>query len=303
MFTPFRRAWLASSGRQRRRHRDWLDPAAAGVEPAEIPAAPDLAATVPEPGERAALRRWHDFATTRLADYAQDRNRPDVAGTSGMSPYLRFGCVHPRTMFTDRPPDLFRGELAWREFYADVLHHEPGSARRNYHPAFDALPTADAQDLFAAWQAGRTGYPIVDAGMRQLRSTAWMHNRVRMITASFLVKDLHLPWQWVARHFMRLLVDGDLASNQHGWQWVAGSGTDAAPYFRVFNPTLQGEKFDPTGDYVRTHVPELAAVTGPRVHQPWRLPTALIGDYPTQIVDHDEERRQALADYELVKKN
>jgi deoxyribodipyrimidine photo-lyase len=309
VFTPFRRAWHTHGWRLPAASDadtvDWLDPATIGVDRADIPAALELTATLPEPGERAALRRWRGYSATGLADYSRDRNRPDVVGTSGMSPYLRFGCIHPRTMLADDPPDLFRSELAWREFYADVLHQRPDSARHNYDPAFDALPTAthaDAGELFAAWQEGRTGYPIVDAGMRQLRTTAWMHNRVRMITASFLVKDLHLPWQWGARHFMRLLVDGDLASNQHGWQWVAGSGTDAAPYFRVLNPTLQGEKFDPDGDYVRTHVPELAAIPGPQVHQPWRLPATITGDYPARIVDHAEERRQALADYERVKK-
>src|SRR5581483_8710590 len=166
-------------------------------------------------------------------------------------------------------------ELAWREFYADVLFHRPDSARRSLQPAMAAMevdegPEADRR--FAAWAEGRTGYPIVDAGMRQLSAEAWMHNRVRMIVASFLVKDLHLDWSRGARHFMRLLVDGDLASNQHGWQWVAGTGTDPAPYFRVFNPVLQGEKFDPDGDYVRRWVPELAAVGGGAVHRPWTLP-------------------------------
>src|SRR5690606_11652169 len=167
----------------------------------------------------------------------------------------------------------YRSELAWREFYADVLFHRPETARRNYDKAFDVLPTASgvaAERAFAAWCDGRTGFPIVDAGMRQLKAEGWLPNRIRMVTASFLVKDLHLPWRWGARHFMRLLVDGDLASNQHNWQWVAGCGTDAAPYFRIFNPTTQGERFDPDGDYVRTWVPELAHAPGKAVHQPWK---------------------------------
>jgi deoxyribodipyrimidine photo-lyase len=200
--------------------------------------------------------------------------------------------------------ERYRTELAWREFYADVLYHAPDSARKNHDRRFDALTVdegVEAQRLFAAWCDGRTGYPIVDAGMRQLRAEAWMHNRVRMIVASFLVKDLHLPWWWGARHFMRHLVDGDLASNQHGWQWVAGSGTDAAPYFRIFNPTTQGERFDPDGDYVRRYVPELRGITGKRVHRPWTLSDAPPGGYPGPVVDHAAERADALARYDRIK--
>ena len=171
--------------------------------------------------------------------------------------------------------DTLRTELAWREFYADVLWHHPESARENFDRRYDALPWdsgAEADAHFEAWATGRTGFPIVDAGMRQLRETAWVHNRVRMIVASFLVKDLHLHWTRGARHFMRYLADGDLASNQHGWQWAAGTGTDAAPFFRVFNPVAQGERFDPDGDYVRRFVPELRDVPGAAVHRPWELP-------------------------------
>jgi deoxyribodipyrimidine photo-lyase len=159
----------------------------------------------------------------------------------------------------------------------------------------------DADERFAAWAEGRTGYPIVDAGMRQLRAEGWMHNRVRMITASFLVKDLHLDWSRGAREFQRHLVDGDLASNTHGWQWVAGTGTDPAPYFRVFNPVRQGEKFDPTGAYVRRYVPELAGVPAALVHHPWDGPDGPPGGYPAPIVDHDAERREALARYDAVR--
>ncbi len=155
---------------------------------------------------------------------------------------------------------------------------------------------AEADHRFAAWAAGRTGFPIVDAGMRQLRSEAWMHNRVRMIVASFLVKDLHLDWQRGARLFMTRLVDGDLASNSHGWQWVAGTGTDAAPYHRIFNPILQGRRFDPDGDYVRRWVPELAGIDGAAVHEPWKLTTPVAG-YPAPIVEHADERREALERY------
>jgi deoxyribodipyrimidine photo-lyase len=200
--------------------------------------------------------------------------------------------------------EVYRTEIAWREFYADILYQRPDSARGNYDRSFDALPLASgaaAEKAFDAWREGRTGFPIVDAGMRQLRAEAWMHNRLRMIVASFLVKDLHLPWWWGARHFMQLLVDGDLASNQHGWQWTAGSGTDASPYFRVFNPVTQGEKFDPDGEYVRRYVPELRGVRGKAVHQPWTLPGGVPEGYPEPIVDHKAERVEALARYEQVK--
>ncbi|MDQ2708303.1 MAG: FAD-binding domain-containing protein, partial [Actinomycetota bacterium] len=258
----------------------------------------------------AAARAWAAFRDGPLADYHSARDRPDLHGTSRLSPYLRFGCLHPRTLLADLArqqgagPDTYRSELAWREFYADVLWHRPSTARQNADSRFDALPTVDgpeARRRFDAWCAGRSGYPIVDAGMRQLLAEGWLHNRVRMIVASFLVKDLHLPWQCGARHFMRHLVDGDLASNQHGWQWTAGSGTDAAPYYRIFNPTTQGERFDPSGDYVRHYVPELRGVPGKAVHRPWKLPGGPPAGYPPPMVDHTVERKDALARYEIIK--
>ncbi|MEJ7703799.1 MAG: deoxyribodipyrimidine photo-lyase [Geodermatophilaceae bacterium] len=236
--------------------------------------------TLPAAGEQAALQRWNDFRDERLTRYAEDRNRPDLPATSRLSAYLRWGCLHPRTPLADlkgrtgKGAEVFGKELAWREFYADVLFHRPDSAREHYLPRYknlkvDTGKSADAR--FTAWTQGRTGYPIVDAGMRQLLSEAWIHNRIRMVVASFLVKDLHLGWKEGARHFMRHLVDGDLASNQHGWQWTAGSGTDASPFYRVFNPVKQGQKFDPDGDYVRRYVPELRGIEGAAVHTPWEL--------------------------------
>jgi deoxyribodipyrimidine photo-lyase len=310
VFTPFHRAWLehgwrapAESGAD---STDWLTPPAALRE--ELPPVPEEVPALPEPGEAAGLVRWREFAESSLDGYRGDRDRPDRDGTSGLSPYLKFGCLHPRTLLAELPSgtaaETFRSELAWREFYADVLLHRPDTARSNADRRFDAMPldSGPAADLaFGAWCEGRTGFPIVDAGMRQLLAEGWMHNRVRMIVASFLVKDLHLPWWRGARHFMRHLVDGDLASNQHGWQWVAGSGTDAAPYFRIFNPVAQGEKFDPDGDYVRRYVPELRGVPGRAVHQPWRLPGGPPAGYPAPIVDHAVERVEALARYEVVK--
>ncbi len=192
----------------------------------------------------------------------------------------------------------FARQLAWREFYADVLATVPSSARESLNPRFATIRYdggTGATARLAAWQDGRTGFPFVDAGMRQLRGSGWMHNRVRMVVASFLVKDLHLPWWEGARWFMRWLADGDLANNAHGWQWTAGCGTDAAPYFRVFNPVGQGLRFDPDGDYVRRWVPELAHLAGGAAHEPWRVTDGYEHGYPTRLVDHAVEREEALA--------
>ncbi|GAB2650441.1 deoxyribodipyrimidine photo-lyase [Saccharopolyspora gloriosae] len=313
VFTPFRRAW-EEHGRPAPADTDesavdWLLPRK--VRAAGIPEDEDLGGTVlPPAGERAALERWDDFRDSALTGYDGDRDRPDRAGTSRMSPYLRWGCVHPRTLLADLDGSTgdgassYRDELVFREFYADVLWNWPGSARHNFDTRFDRmrLDTGDdAWERFEDWCAGRTGFPIVDAGMRQLLAVGWMHNRVRMVVASFLVKDLHLPWWWGARHFMRHLVDGDLASNQHGWQWAAGSGTDASPYFRIFNPITQGTKFDPDGSYVREHVPELRGLDAKRTHQPWTLPEGPPNGYPPPMVEHGVERQEALARYGEIK--
>ncbi|CAL9645141.1 Deoxyribodipyrimidine photo-lyase [Actinosynnema sp. ALI-1.44] len=285
VFSPFRKAWAEHGWRTPadtdESTVDWIEPARGERLPRGdlLPDVRDL---------------WEEFRDERLPDYADDRNRPDLDRTSRLSAFLRWGVVHPRTLLADLGRDkgsvAFRSELAWRDFYADVLWHQPRSARRNLDRRFDRMELDLDRERFAAWCEGRTGYPFVDAGMRQLLAEGWMHNRVRMVVASFLVKDLHLPWWWGARHFMKHLVDGDLASNQHGWQWVAGTGTDAAPFFRVFNPVTQGEKFDPEGDYVRRYVPELRDVPGREVHQP-RDP----------VVDHAHERAVALARYAAIK--
>lgn len=231
-----------------------------------------------------------------------------------MSAHLKYGAIHPRTLLADiaaHPAAASEGaqtyvtELCWREFYADVLWHRPDSEWRDLRRALsdmaydDPEQDEDAARRFAAWCEGRTGYPIVDAGMRQLRALGWMHNRLRMITASFLTKDLHIWWPHGARHFLDHLVDGDMASNNHGWQWAAGTGTDAAPYFRVFNPLTQGAKFDPQGDYVRRWVPELAGVGGAQVHD--LAVVSGVEGYPHPLVDHAEERREALRRYEAVR--
>ncbi|HET6968616.1 MAG TPA: FAD-binding domain-containing protein, partial [Ornithinibacter sp.] len=200
-----------------------------------------------------------------------------------------------------RGAHTYETELAWREFYADVLWHQPHTAWEDLRPEMSRMRYDEPEDAVAAWKAGRTGYPIVDAGMRQLLAEGWMHNRVRMITASFLTKDLHVWWPVGARHFLEHLVDGDIASNNHGWQWVAGTGTDASPYFRVFNPVTQGLRFDPDGDYVRRWVPELAHVAGAAVHEPWDVPDGYAQGYPERIVDHAEERLEALARLEATR--
>ncbi len=305
VYTPFYRRW---------RQHGWPAPAAtitgrvdwhAGLDGVDVPADPRLPAglELPEPGEDAALAAWRAYRRDRLATYCDDRNRPDLDRTSHMSVYLKWGAIHPRTLLADLGPgdEVYRRELAWREFYAAVLHHWPESAREYFQPQLAAMQYAwPGSTAFAAWQAGRTGCPIVDAGMRQLLGQGWMHNRVRMIVASFLVKDLHIEWQHGARHFMQHLVDADLASNQHGWQWTAGTGTDPAPYFRIFNPVAQGQKFDPDGDYVRRWVPELRGVTGKAVHEPWTLPDPPAG-YPEPIVDHAVERQVSLDRYQSVR--
>ena len=308
VYTPYYRAWLVHGWRSPAPDPgSWPSWTRGGATSDPLPDEPDLGRlTLPPVGEEAALDRWDDFRERGLDSYGEQRDRPDLASTSGLSAHLRWGEVHPRTLLAalgdTASHEVFRKELAWREFYADVLHHEPASARTWLDPRFarmrhDDGPDADAR--FTAWTQGRTGYPFVDAGMRQLLAEGWVHNRVRMVVASFLVKDLHLPWQRGAAWFMRHLRDGDLASNQQGWQWVAGSGTDAAPYFRIFNPVAQGVRFDPDGDYVRRFVPELRGIGGSDVHEPWKAPL-LAPDYPERVVDHAAERESALARYAEV---
>ena len=307
VYTPFFRAWM--------RH-GWPKPAAdipsdvswwQGMKSQGIPVAPDLGALkLPEAGEQVAWERWEQFRTNGLATYEELRNRSDLAGTSAIGHHLKWGEIHPRSLLAELSDDdeVFRKELCWREFYADVLAQRPDTARVSLDPRFDKeMPWAtDADDLFEAWATGTTGYPFVDAGMRQLRTEGWVHNRVRMVVASFLIKDLHIPWQRGAAEFMHWLRDGDLASNSHGWQWTAGCGTDASPFYRVFNPVLQGQKFDPDGEYVRRYLPELAHLPGKSAHEPWLRPDGYLGGYPERIVDHRVEREVALANYTVIKK-
>ena len=274
-----------------------------------------------QPGEAGARGVLQSFLDHRLAGYGLLRDRPDLSQTSGLSPHLRFGEISPRQIWAaaqhaahrDRSVagdvDKFLSELGWREFSYHLLYHFPRLATENWRQAFDAFPWRQDMDDLRTWQRGNTGYPLVDAGMRELWKTGTMHNRVRMVAASFLVKHLRLHWQHGERWFWDTLVDADPASNPASWQWVAGSGADAAPYFRVFNPVLQSQKFDPQGHYIRRWLPELKRLPTQWVHAPFEAPphvletakVALGNTYPLPMVDHTAARAAALAGYEAVK--
>ena len=309
VYTPFYKLWSTLATHAPVEFKspkvDWLEPIECMGRPV---------ATQPSPfkiraGEAFALRTFERFLTRAIDRYDEDRNRADLSGTSHLSHALAHGEIHPRTILArlgDSSGEIvFAKEICWREFYADVLFRNPESLHDYYDARYAQMrydTGSQAQKKLEAWKFGKTGYPMVDAGMRQLISDGWMHNRVRMIVASFLVKDLHLEWQSGAQHFEYLLSDFDPASNAHGWQWTAGSGTDASPYFRVFNPITQGQKFDPNGDYVRKYIPELRHIAGAEVHEPWNLINGLEGGYPAPIVDHATERVEALARLEEIKK-
>lgn len=277
-----------------------------------LPKTPDWAGGLREmwtPGEDAAWDRLRDFMEQALAGYRTGRNVPADAGTSRLSPHLRFGEITARQVWNAvsamaewQGADTFLGEIGWREFSVYQVVHHPDMARVSLRRQYDSFPWRDAPDELRAWQKGRTGFPIVDAGMRELWHTGWMHNRVRMIVGSFLVKDLLLPWQAGEAWFHDTLVDAHWANNPASWQWVAGCGADAAPYFRIFNPVLQGEKFDPRGHYVRRWVPELAGVGDRLIHRPWESPLEVARTgYPRPIVDHGAARHRALAAWRGIK--
>ena len=290
-----------------------------------LPRAPDWAGGLCEtwkPGEIKAQERLVAFLDETLQGYGESRDRPDQPGTSRLSPHLAWGEIGPRQIWhatldhiaRSRRPGretaawAFLRELGWREFCYHLLYHWPSLPETAWKPAFDGFPWADDEAGFAAWCEGRTGYPIVDAAMRALYATGWMHNRMRMVVASFLVKDLLVPWQKGEAWFWDTLVDADLANNAASWQWVAGCGADAAPYFRIFNPVRQGETFDPDGRYVRDWVPELAKLPDAWIHKPWAAPAdvltragvALGTTYPDPIVDHKAARDRALAAYKAI---
>lgn len=320
VFTPFSRRWLEA------------DKASPVLEPAEVPTPREVLdssfrsvplervrglrvegpAGGPRGGSREGKALWDTFRAGPLATYAGGRDLPSIDGTSRLSPHLRFGTVGVRRLLAGTreawkaasPPvkesvETFVKELAWREFYAGVLDAFPHAAEGNFRPEFDRFPWlsgAEKERRLSAWKEGLTGFPIVDAGMRQLRHEGWMHNRVRMIVASFLCKDLLVDWREGERHFRASLADGDVASNAGGWQWAAGSGTDAQPFFRIFNPVSQGLRFDPDGAYVKRWLPELARWKAPAekaIHSPWLASSPPRG-YPAPIVDHAVARSEAL---------
>lgn len=301
VYTPFYRRW-AERPTPKPIRVDLSATKSFDVAGGSIPSLESVPPFAIKGGEEYALRTLKRFIDKRVNGYHQNRDRTDLGGTSHLSHALAHGEIHPRTILAMLPggegAEVFRKEIAWREFYADVMYHNPHSYDQYLDQRFAKMRYADPvqeSTLLEAWKLGKTGYPIVDAAMRQLAQTGWMHNRARMIVASFLVKDLHFEWQVGARHFEEHLTDFDPASNSHGWQWTAGCGTDASPFFRVFNPITQGEKFDPNGDYVRKYIPELAHISGAKVHQPWLLVDGLANGYPAPIVDHASERLEALA--------
>jgi deoxyribodipyrimidine photo-lyase len=329
VFTPFWKAASAPGEPEQPRSRPaQLDTTTAGLDSGNIddlellPVGPDWAGGLREtwaPGEKGASERL-DAACAIAGDYDEHRDRPDLEGTSRLSPHLHFGELSPRQVWHDvrsataasgqKGADALLRQLYWRDFSTYLLYHFPRLPDEPLREEFRQFPWTDDPEGLEAWQRGRTGYPIVDAGMRQLWATGWMHNRVRMIVASFLVKDLLVPWQAGADWFLDTLVDADLANNSASWQWVAGCGTDAAPYFRIFNPVLQGKKFDPMGDYVRRWVPQLARLPAKLIQEPWKASldeqqsaNVMIGeDYPEPIVDHGAARDLALEAYRAIRK-
>jgi deoxyribodipyrimidine photo-lyase len=325
VFTPFSRSWKAMPlpGADAILTAPQVILTPTGLPSQPVPTVPALPPGVPFlPGEAEAQRRLRHFVggvQPAIHNYAEGRNRLDLAGTSTLSPYLRFGMLSARQAAvaareaTELAPNaqarkgaqIWLNELIWREFYVAILFHFPAVRGQSFRPEYDRIGWDNDEKAFTAWCEGRTGYPVVDAAMRQLAQTGWMHNRARMIVASFLVKDLLIDWRWGERWFMQHLVDGDPAANNGGWQWTAGTGTDAAPYFRIFNPVLQGQKSDPQGAYVREWLPELARVPDRFIHQPWTMPKedqqkadCRIGrDYPPPIVEHAQARQRTLAAY------
>jgi len=298
------------------------------IQPLPIPDAPYLPSAVPfTPGEVAALEALKNFVMgdAPVYHYKQDRNRADLYGTSMLSPYIRWGmvsirrCIVAARFAIDNAPDkttmenaaTWLNELIWRDFYYHILYFFPEARTGNYNSSYDGIQWRNNKEEFAAWREGRTGYPIVDAAMRQLVTLGWMHNRCRMIVASFLTKDLLIDWRWGEKFFMQHLVDGDAASNNGGWQWAAGTGTDAQPYFRIFNPTSQAETHDPEGAYIRQWLPELQNVPDQYIHQPHTMPEdvqeeagCIIGtDYPAPIVDHKTARKTTLEVYKAAREN
>jgi len=321
VFTPYSRAWKAMPFSTHTIPAPEVFLPIPHISADEIPIGTEKIGF--EPGEQEAWRRFEVFLNGPIEAYDQGRNQMDIEGTSTLSPYFRFGMLSVRKVVAEvqkmaqnsSDPIIIQGcnawinELIWREFYQSILYHFPSVLSTAFKPKMRDIPWRNASEDLQAWKAGLTGVPIVDAGMRQLKETGWMHNRARMIVASFLVKDLLINWQEGESWFKQMLIDGDPASNNGGWQWVAGTGTDAAPYFRIFNPVSQGKKFDPKGNYVRRWVPELRNLPDQFIHNPWEMPTSeqqsvnvIIGkDYPNPIVDHGFARERVLNAYSSQK--
>ena len=327
VFTPFWRACLKADPPQTPLPRPSMAVFGAEADIDELqllPRQPNWAAGFDPawtPGEDGALARLKHFLSKDLFGYKTGRDRPDQTHVSRLAPHLHFGEISPRqiwreahrqcAMYPSRQADAdkFLAEIGWREFSHQLLFHTPDLPKQNLNRAFDAYPWADSKDHLAAWQKGQTGYPLVDAGMRELWHTGYMHNRVRMVVASFLIKHLRIHWKHGMAWFWDTLLDADMANNTASWQWVAGSGADASPYFRIFNPTTQAQKFDLNGDYIRRWCPELAALPTKALHAPADAPDPVLqeagvrlGDtYPHPIVDHKAARAAALAGYEKVR--
>ena len=330
VFSPFWRAAMARAPVKPSApaKADCLVPEGLGDELDDLkllPAGPDWAKgwdDIWSPGEQGARKRFEAFCDQHLAGYGTKRDRPDLGHTSLLSPHLHFGEISPRQIFAqirwlmDEQPELerdgqkFLSELGWREFCHHLLFHFPELPTQNWKRQFDDYPWRDSAADLTSWQQGRTGYPLVDAGMRELWRTGYMHNRVRMVAASFLTKHLRIHWKHGEAWFRDTLVDADLANNSAGWQWVTGSGADAAPYFRIFNPTMQARKFDPDGSYIRRWCPELAGLSNKEIHAPFEAPETTLKNagvildktYPAPIVDHAKARQAALAGYEKIKR-
>ncbi len=328
VFTPFKRQWLTLT--RRIVAEDYLEKARFYAVPEDIgqpiPTLAELnfrSASIefPPVGEQAAQQRLQDFMQQNIYLYGESRNRlvaepwrDTRSASSYLSPYFRFGMISPRQVYwaardaytratqksAKASVEAFVNELIWREFYMHIMYFYPHVTTRSFRTEYDDIEWADDPNGLQAWKDGITGYPIIDAAMRQLKAIGWMPNRARMIVASFLTKDLLIDWREGEKHFMQCLIDGDPAANNGGWQWAAGTGTDAQPYFRIFNPVSQSKKFDPEGEYIRFWVPELADLPLKFIHEPWKAPT-LPKDYPPPIVDHQKARQRTLEAYKAIK--
>jgi deoxyribodipyrimidine photo-lyase len=325
VFTPFKNAWLKlpkaapAAGVIENKTFHTLN----GLDAPSLPSLRDLGYSdtiaVPDAGEKIARERLQRFLDGSIQQYMERRNRLEInpfttddPNTSGLSPYLRFGMLSPRQAYhgaaaanaaggaAHKSVDGWISELAWRDFYNHILYHFPHVLSRSFKPEYDALPFRDDPEGFEAFKRGETGYPVVDAAIRQMRQIGWMHNRARMIVASFLTKDLFIYWRTGDVFFMNHLIDGDPAANNGGWQWAAGTGTDAQPYFRVFNPVAQSQQFDPTGAYIRHYVPELRGLSDKEIHAPWEAANPPRG-YPAPIVDHSAARARTLAAFKSIR--